>query len=391
MEAGRHFGGAVPAAALGGVRVEQTFGEPVREPLRRRYRGSRHRRGQRPPDAGRPPPSPGPEVARPRGPLPALADRVPDLVAGYLAFVAVFCAVTALIPPLRAPLTWLQTAIEVISVEAPPNLATAAFLGILAAAVRRRMIAAWWVLVIYLVLEPALQLAVDLSLRRTRRPPIEVSIRRRRRRSVLRVAFGLLWLAVLVIARDRFTAHTQPGSGRRALAWWLGLLVLGILVGFGLLIDLPRHASHRRRPARVGGHATCWAGSATRSWPGRRAPDRAFDHVPVRALRRGGPAGRRRTCCSGRGATGAGSAPTTSSGSACCSTGTATRTRSGTSPPAATRPRSSRRRGKSAVTLPGRLRRQPGQRRPDRGQRGVAGRDRGLARRGAATSAGSRR
>jgi lysyl-tRNA synthetase class 2 len=76
---------------------------------------------------------------------------VPDLVAGYLATVATFCAVTALIPPLRGPLAWLRTAIEVVSVGAPPSLATAAFLGILAAAVRRRMRAAWWFVAVYVV------------------------------------------------------------------------------------------------------------------------------------------------------------------------------------------------------------------------------------------------
>jgi lysyl-tRNA synthetase, class II len=216
--------------------MEQTFGEPVR-----------NLSGDDPtavlPDRESGPPTrtaasvAGPDTPRRRGPLPALADRVPDLVASYLAFVAVFCAVTALIPPLRAPLTWLQTAIEVVSVEAPPNLATAAFLGILAAAVRRRMIAAWWVLVIYLVLSRLFSW-LSIYVETDAPTPVEVSFGGGVD-VLLRVAFGVLWLAVLLIARDRFTAHTQPGSGRRALAWWLGLLVLGILVGFGLLMIFP--------------------------------------------------------------------------------------------------------------------------------------------------------
>jgi len=82
---------------------------------------------------------------------PDWTDRVPDLLAGYLAFVATFCAVTALLPVLREPLEWLRTAIEIVSVGAPPSLATAAFLAILAGAVRRRMRAAWWFVVLYLV------------------------------------------------------------------------------------------------------------------------------------------------------------------------------------------------------------------------------------------------
>ena len=87
-----------------------------------------------------------------RSAMARFADRVPDLLAGYLAFVATFCAVTAIVPPLRAPLEWLRTAIEIVSVEAPPSLATATFLGILASAVRRRMRAAWWFAVAYVVL-----------------------------------------------------------------------------------------------------------------------------------------------------------------------------------------------------------------------------------------------
>ena len=104
-----------------------------------------------------------------------ILDRVPDIVAGYLAFVAVFCLLTAIFPFLRAPLDWLRVVIEVISVGAPPNLAFAAFLGILAAAVGRRMRAAWWLLVLYLVLGRLLGLITILIL--TDAPtPVQVDI-----------------------------------------------------------------------------------------------------------------------------------------------------------------------------------------------------------------------
>ena len=166
-----------------------------------------------------------------------LADRIPDLLAGYLAFVAMFCAVTALIPPLRPLLAWLRTAIEIVSVGAPPSLATAAFLGILAAAVRRRMRAAWWFVVVYVVLGRLLTW-LTIVIATEADDPVAVSVEWGVE-AWLRVAFGIVALALLLLARDRFTARTQRGNGWRALAIYLGFVLVGGLVGWGLLELFP--------------------------------------------------------------------------------------------------------------------------------------------------------
>ena len=181
----------------------------------------------------------GTEPARPGrgGRMARILDRVPDIVAAYLAFVAVFCFLTAIFPFLRAPLDWLRVVIEVISVGAPPNLAFAAFLGILAAAVGRRMRAAWWLLVLYLVLGRLLGLITILIL--TDAPtPVQVDIAGDLTVR-LQAAFGLLELLLLILARRRFTARTERGAGWRALGLYAGLVVTGVLVGFGLLSAFP--------------------------------------------------------------------------------------------------------------------------------------------------------
>jgi lysyl-tRNA synthetase, class II len=166
-----------------------------------------------------------------------LADRVPALLAGYLAFVATFCAVTAVIPPLRPLLAWLRTAIEVVSVGAPPSLATAAFLGILAAAVRRRMRAAWWFVVVYVVLGRVLTwLSVVIDTEAEDRVAVTADWGVE---AWLRVAFGIVALVLLLLARDRFTARTQRGNGWRALALYLGVVLAGTLIGWGLLELFP--------------------------------------------------------------------------------------------------------------------------------------------------------
>ena len=162
---------------------------------------------------------------------------MPDLLASYLAAVATFCAVTALLPVLREPLAWLRTAIEIVSVGAPPSLATAAFLGILAAAVRRRMRAAWWFVVLYLVLGRILGW-ITVLIDTDAPDPVVVSAGSGVL-AWLRVGFGVAALVLLVVARKRFTARTQRGSGWRALGLYLGVVVLGGLLGWGLLELFP--------------------------------------------------------------------------------------------------------------------------------------------------------
>jgi lysyl-tRNA synthetase, class II len=160
--------------------------------------------------------------------------RVPDFLASYLAFVATFCALTALLPFLRDWLDWLRRVIEVISVAAPPSLSTAAFLAILATAVRRRMRVAWWILFLYVAVSEVLD-GFRLTITDTEQRldiVLDWSI-------VLRAAFGILVLALLLWVRDQFTARMDKGNGWRALAVYVALVVVGVVVGFALLEVFP--------------------------------------------------------------------------------------------------------------------------------------------------------
>jgi hypothetical protein len=262
---------------------------------------------------------------------------VPDLLASYLAAVATFCAVTALLPVLREPLAWLRTAIEIVSVGAPPSLATAAFLGILAAAVRRRMRAAWWFVVLYLVLGRILGW-ITVLIDTDAQDPVVVSALSGVL-AWLRVGFGVAGLVLLLVARKRFTARTQRGSGRRALGLYLGVVVLGGLLGWGLLELFP--GTLRTTEDRVGWAFTFVLGglgdpTSPASTARRRTPSRSSSGWSACS-----PCSPPPTCCSARAATNAASTPTTSSGSASCSPASARPTRSATSPPGATRRRCS--------------------------------------------------
>ena len=289
-------------------------------------------------------PKAGPDPHRP----PAWTDRVPDLLASYLAAVATFCAVTALLPVLREPLAWLRTAIEIVSVGAPPSLATAAFLGILAAAVRRRMRAAWWFVVLYLVLGRILgwiTVLIDTDaagpggrLRRVGRPRLAAGgVRGGGARAV---AVGPQALHGAHPARQRLARPRALPRRRRPRR----------PPRLGPAGAVPGHVAHHGGPRRLGVHVRARRARRPRRHR-RRRRGAVRRHVRPRAVRRARRARRRLRAVPARAATNAASTPTTSSG--CASLLAALRrrpTRSATSPPAATRRRSSPPTGKAAVT-----------------------------------------
>jgi lysyl-tRNA synthetase class 2 len=162
----------------------------------------------------------------------SLLERVPDVLATYLTFVATFCAVTAIVPALQQSLDWLRTAIALVSIDAPPSLATAAFLSILASAVRRRMRAAWWFVVAAVVLDRVLG---GFSLIVLTDAPVELRVDT----DIVAIVVGLVILAILIAARGRFTARTERGNWLRALGLYLALMATGTLIGWGLLELFP--------------------------------------------------------------------------------------------------------------------------------------------------------
>src|SRR5689334_13286546 len=82
--------------------------------------------------------------------------RVPDLLASYLGFVAAFSALLAVFPDLRRVLHWPRVAVEYASITVTPNLAYAIVLSLLAGACRRRLRAAWWLVLLLLVIPAVL-------------------------------------------------------------------------------------------------------------------------------------------------------------------------------------------------------------------------------------------
>ncbi|WP_020575730.1 bifunctional lysylphosphatidylglycerol synthetase/lysine--tRNA ligase LysX [Actinopolymorpha alba] len=145
-------------------------------------------------------------------------------IARYLRAVAVFCVITALFPPLRPPLEPLRAAIELTTISAQPNLAYAAYLGILAAAVGRRKRIAWWFLVLLLIVP---NMAYDVG---------EVVLKHHGLLSLL-VLTGVL--VILLLARPAFDAKVAPRAGWRALATVAVAIVAGFVLGMAAITAFP--------------------------------------------------------------------------------------------------------------------------------------------------------
>ncbi|MGD6740864.1 bifunctional lysylphosphatidylglycerol synthetase/lysine--tRNA ligase LysX [Streptomyces sp. BH106] len=167
-----------------------------------------------------------PATALPEGDRPGQRTRkVPKAVSGAFAAVAVYCALIAVVAPLRRLLQPVTRFLDTLTVPISANLAYAAFLLLLAGAIAARKKVAWWLVVVYL----GLLIAVD----------------------VLGVCFGLfadslpslivcaLFLVVLLAAHREFYARTRHGSLRRALSALLLGLVVAVLAGWGLVALFP--------------------------------------------------------------------------------------------------------------------------------------------------------
>ncbi|WP_329025500.1 bifunctional lysylphosphatidylglycerol synthetase/lysine--tRNA ligase LysX [Streptomyces sp. NBC_00690] len=150
---------------------------------------------------------------------------VPAAFAAFFAVLGVYCALIAVIPPLRTLLRPVTRFLDLLTVPVSANLAYAAFLLLLATAVGARKRTAWWLVTGYL----AVLLLADL----------------------LNLVFDPSWswvpsfvvclgaVAVLVLARGEFYARTRPGAVRRAFLVLVVSLALGVLVGWGLTALFP--------------------------------------------------------------------------------------------------------------------------------------------------------
>ncbi|MFD7446097.1 bifunctional lysylphosphatidylglycerol synthetase/lysine--tRNA ligase LysX [Streptomyces sp. NPDC059909] len=151
--------------------------------------------------------------------------KVPEGFAMFFALLGVFCAVIALIAPLRRLLRPVALFLDQVAVPVSANLAYAVFLLLLAAAIGARKKVAWWLVVAYLtliVITDVLLLAVA-----------------RDWDWIANLVLCLVALAVLVIARHEFYAETRRGSLRRAIVVLVLGLAAGVLVGWGLVELFP--------------------------------------------------------------------------------------------------------------------------------------------------------
>lgn len=164
-------------------------------------------------------------VEETRGTRNRFLNRVPDAFGAFFGTLGLLCALLSFSPGLRRLLRPVVAFLDLIVVPVSANLAYAAFLFLLAAALGARKKVAWWIVVTYL----ALLLLVDVLTVADGGYGVGLSS----------MAVGVAALIVLIAARREFYAASRPGAVWRALlVLGLGLLA-AVLVGWGLTALFP--------------------------------------------------------------------------------------------------------------------------------------------------------
>lgn len=166
-----------------------------------------------------------PRTAPPRGAEERFLRRVPEGFATFFGALGLFCAILAVIAPLRHLLRPVVRELGLLTVPVSPNLAYAVFLFLLAAATAARKKVAWWLVIVYLGLLLAFDvLGIALGYWADSLPSLIVCA----------IAFVLL-----VLAREEFSADSRRGAVRRAVLVLVASLAVAILVGWGLVALFP--------------------------------------------------------------------------------------------------------------------------------------------------------
>ncbi|MFF4222422.1 bifunctional lysylphosphatidylglycerol synthetase/lysine--tRNA ligase LysX [Streptomyces abikoensis] len=150
--------------------------------------------------------------------------RVPNGFALFFGLLGVFCALTALIPPLRRAVLPLTRALDLLTIPTAANLAYAVFLLLLAAATAARKRVTLWFVLAYLALlvfTDAVLLAVGYW------------------DMIPSLALSLAAMTLLVLARREFYAASRRGAFLRALLVLAAGLAVAILVGWALVSLFP--------------------------------------------------------------------------------------------------------------------------------------------------------
>lgn len=166
-----------------------------------------------------------PRTAPPQGARDRFLRRVPEGFAAFFGTLGLFCAILAVIAPLRHLLRPVVRVLDLLTVPVSPNLAYAVFLFLLAAATAARKKVAWWLVIIYLGLLLAFDvLGIALGFWADSLPSL----------IVCGIAFVLM-----VLARKEFSADSRRGAVRRAVLVLVAGLAVAILLGWGLVALFP--------------------------------------------------------------------------------------------------------------------------------------------------------
>ncbi|MFI1966025.1 bifunctional lysylphosphatidylglycerol synthetase/lysine--tRNA ligase LysX [Streptomyces pathocidini] len=173
-------------------------------------------------------PGPGAGSQRPGGQFPGTESgflhRVPQIFGAFFGTLALYCAVIAVLAPLRALLRPLTRFLDTLTVPVSANLAYAAFLSLLAAAIAARKKIARRLVIAYL----ALLLLADLLL-----------LIAGYWDSIPSFVVCAAALVLLFAARREFYADTRRGAVWRALLVLVIGLALAILLGWALVAAFP--------------------------------------------------------------------------------------------------------------------------------------------------------
>ncbi|MFE3654245.1 bifunctional lysylphosphatidylglycerol synthetase/lysine--tRNA ligase LysX [Streptomyces sp. NPDC059152] len=150
--------------------------------------------------------------------------RVPNGFAIIFSLLGLFCALTALIGPLRRALHSVIYWLDTLTIPVAPNFAYAAFLFLLAAAMTTRKRVALWFVAAYMVLN-GLADALFLA------------------GGYWEYSFSLVLcvgaLVLLLVSHREFYAITRRGAFLRAALVLAGGLVVSVLIGWGLVSLAP--------------------------------------------------------------------------------------------------------------------------------------------------------
>ncbi len=145
--------------------------------------------------------------------------KVPRIASWVCYFIAFLSFVTALFPFTRAPLSGLRALVDLAFIAAPPNVAWAVLMVIVASALGKRKRAAWILLLVLEVVEAALLVFAWVVFPQAAYPGIMTPL-----------FFNLVVIGVLLLSRSEFFAVSQKGNGWRALATF----VIGAVVSIGV-------------------------------------------------------------------------------------------------------------------------------------------------------------